>query len=103
MSDLPREIKRLETWKKGALELLESQGAKVVDLSHDLRKTERELRHYQECVLAAADAHVGEDTDEAYHQLYRAVEPTFTLPGDPFERLRDQLAPKEEPDATQQT
>ncbi len=42
-------------------------------------------------VLAAADAIIAEDYDEAYHQLYAIVEPTFTKPGCPFERLRERL------------
>jgi hypothetical protein len=50
-----------------------------------------EVKRLQRCILNAADAIVARDSIEAYHQLYGAVDPTYSMPGDPFERLRSSL------------
>jgi len=59
------------------------------ELVRRLTEAEQERDRLRGRIVLAADAFTTDDVDEAYHELYAAVDPDFASTVDPFERWRE--------------
>lgn len=67
--------------------------ARVRELEQEAAALRARVAQLQRGILAASDALIEKDAEEAYHNLYSAIDPDFKVTGDgPFQQLRRALA-----------
>jgi chromosome segregation ATPase len=64
-------------------------GERVEEMERRLTEAEQERDRLRGRIVKASDALAENDTNEAYHELYAAVDPDFASMVHPFERWRE--------------